>query len=171
MKTCKTCLVDLPAVAKFCGRCGHALSTPRSWRMPRVARFKRAGLALTLSAVIFGGVYGLAASLNVSTQTLGSGNTAVAACQAGTLTTSYSTSYDSTLPGYKVTQISVSGLDTTSGTNCASKAYKITLTGSSNTSLAEVTGTTPASGTTFNATVSSSVLATNVTGVHLTITG
>ncbi len=134
---------------------------------------KRLVLALTIATVVFGGVYGLAASLNVNTQTLGSGNSAVAACQSATLTMSYTTAYDSAVPGYEVTAVNVSGLDTTSGTNCASKAYKITLTGSGNTSLLESTGTTPASGTTFSTAslASSNVLATNVTGIHVTIAG
>jgi hypothetical protein len=134
---------------------------------------KRLLLALVIAALIFGGVYGLAASLNVNTQTLGAGNTAVAACQSTALTVSYATSYDSTIPGYEMNTVTVNGLDTTSTPNCASKAYKISLTGSSNTQLTEVTGTTPASGTTFTSSslTSLNILAANVTGVHVTITG
>ena len=90
---------------------------------------------------------GLAASLGVSSQTLGSGNSAVAACQAGTLTSSYATSYDAAIPGYKVGVVTVSGLES----GCYSKAFKVTLTSTSDTSLAEVTGTTPSSGTSFTA--------------------
>src|SRR5437879_13611997 len=112
---------------------------------------KRLALALGAATLVFGAVLGLAASLGVTSKTLGAGNSSVVACQAGTLTASYTTSYDATIPGYKVGVVTISGLDTTSGTNCASKAYKITLTGSGNASLAEVTGTTPASGTTFTA--------------------
>ncbi len=66
----------------------------------------------------------------------------------------------------------VNGLDTASATNCASKAYRITLTGASDASLAEITGTTPASGTSFTADFSSSnVKAADVTGVHVVISG
>jgi hypothetical protein len=138
----------------------------------RSGGIKRLGLALAIATTVFGGVYGLAASLNVSTQTLGGGNSAVAACQSTTLAASYTTAYDSAIPGYEVTVVTISGLDTTSGTNCASKAYKITLTGSANASLAEVTGTTPASGTSFNANLATSnVLAASATGIHVTITG
>ena len=133
---------------------------------------RRVVVAVLVGAVVFVTVYGFAASLGVSSKSLGAGNSAVAACQAGTLTASYAVSYDSTLPGYKVGVATVTGLDTTSPTNCASKAFRITLTNSSNTSLAEVTGTTPASGTSFTADFSSSgVLASNVTGVHLVIAG
>jgi hypothetical protein len=134
---------------------------------------KRLLLAVGIATVVFGGVFGLAASLGVNTQTLGAGNTAVAACQSTALTTAYATVYDSTVPGYEVTTITVTGLDTTSPTNCANKPYKITLTNSSNASLGEVSGTTPASGTSFitSTMAGSNILAANATGIHLTITG
>ena len=133
---------------------------------------KRALIALVVGTVVFGGIYGLASSLNVTSKALGAGNTAVAACQAGALNVAYATTYDSTIPGYKVGVVTITGLDTTSGTNCASKSYKLTLTGASNASLAELTGSTPASGTSFTADFTSSVVAAaNVTGVHLVVTG
>lgn len=133
---------------------------------------KRLIVALLVGGAVFGGIYGLAASLGVSSGALGSGNASVAACQSGTLTSSYATSYDATVPGYKVGVVTINGLDTTSAPNCASKSFKITLTGSGNSSLAEVTGTTPASGTSFTADFSSSnVQAANVAGVQVVITG
>jgi hypothetical protein len=133
---------------------------------------RRAALAVLVGVLVFGAVYGLAASLGVSSKSLGAGNASVAACQSATLTATYAVSYDSTIPGYKVGVVTVTGLDTTSTTNCASKSFRITLTNSSNTSLAEVTGTTPASGTSFTADFSSSnVPAANVAGVHLAIAG
>jgi hypothetical protein len=133
---------------------------------------KRVMVALFVGGIVFAGIYGLAASLGVSSRALGAGNSAVAACQAGTLTVQYAATYDSTIPGYKVGVVTTTGLDTVSATNCASKAFKLTLTGAANASLAEISGTTPASGTSFTADfTSSSVAVTNVTGVHLTITG
>jgi hypothetical protein len=133
---------------------------------------RRVVVAVLVAGVVFGAVYGLAASLGVSTKSLGAGNSAVAACQSGTLTASYAVSYDSTIPGYKVGVATVSGLDTTSANNCASKSFRITLTNAANASLAEVTGTTPASGSSFTADFSSSgVPASNVTGIHLVIAG
>ena len=129
---------------------------------------KRAVVALLVGGLIFAGVYGLAASLGVSSSTLGSGNSSVAACQGATLTPSYATSYDSTIPGYKVGVVTVSGLAST----CYTKSFRIALVNSSNTSLGEVTGTTPSSGSTFTADFSSSsVSAATVTGVHVTIAG
>jgi len=133
---------------------------------------RRIAVAVLVAGVVFCAVYGLAASLGVSSKSLGAGNASVSACQSGTLTAGYAVSYDSTLPGYKVGVVTVTGVDTTSATNCASKSFRITLTNSSNTSLAEVTGTTPASGTSFTADFSSSnALAANVTGVHVAIAG
>lgn len=129
-------------------------------------------VALLVGATVSAGVYAAAASLTVGSDTLGAGNTAVAACQAGTLTAAYATSYAAGLPGYKVGVVTVNGLDTVSGTNCASKAYKITLTGTADASLAEITGTTPASGTSFTADFSADdIKAEDVLGVHVVITG
>jgi len=135
---------------------------------------RRTAIAILVAATVFGAVYGLAASLGVSSNTLGAGNTAVAACQSGTLTASYATAYDAAIPGYKVGIVTVTGLDTTSPTNCASKAYKVTLTGpgASTASLAEVTGTTPGSGTSFTVDFTASNLpAASVTGIHVVISG
>ena len=78
---------------------------------------KRFAVALIVAGVVFSGIYGLAASLGVSSQSLGAGNSVVAACQATTLTATYNTAYDSAVPGYKVSTVTVNGLDTTSGTN------------------------------------------------------
>jgi hypothetical protein len=132
---------------------------------------KRALVALGVGSVIFASVYGLAASLSVSSSSLGAGNASVAACQSTTLTSSYATAYNASTPGYNVGVVTVNGLDTTAG-HCASKAFKITLVNSSNTSLGEVTGTTPASGASFTADfTSATVSAASVTGVHVLITG
>ncbi len=132
---------------------------------------KRTLTAILVGAAVLAGVYGFAASLSVSTQSLGAGTSSVSACQSATLTASYAVSYDSTIPAYKVGVVTVSGLDTTAG-HCASKSFKVTLTNSSNTSLGEVTGTTPSSGTTFTGDFSSqNVSASSVTNIHVVISG
>ena len=125
-------------------------------------------LIMTMAAVLtFGAVYGLAASLNLATDSLGAGDTTVAACQAGQLTATYTSSYSSSTPGYTVGTVTVTGLAAT----CYSKPYKITLSGSGNASLGEATGTTPASGTSFAATFSPAVSAASVTGIAVVISG
>jgi hypothetical protein len=129
---------------------------------------KRLLLGLLLGLVVFGSTYGMAASLGVGTKTLGAGNSSVAACQGATLTASYATSYDSTIPGYKVGVVTVTGLAST----CYSMSFRVSLVNSGNTSLGEVTGTTPSSGSSFTADfTSSNVQAANVAGVHVVISG
>jgi hypothetical protein len=131
---------------------------------------KRMLIALGIAGVMFGGVYGLAASLNVSSATLGAGTAAVAACQSGTVNVTYTPTYSATATaGYRATDVTLNGLDTASGA-CGGKSYKVTLTGTSDASLGEQTGTTPSTGTTHTMTFSG-VSAAAVTGVHVTIYG
>jgi hypothetical protein len=134
---------------------------------------KRIALAVLVGIIVFATVYGFAASLAVGSQTLGAGTSTVAACQSTTLTASYAVTYDSTIPAYKVGVVTVNGLDTTAG-HCASKAFRVTLTGpgASNASLGEITGTTPAAGASFTADFTpSNVAASSVTGLHVVISG
>lgn len=63
--------------------------------------------------------------------------------------------------------MTVNGLAVT----CYSKPYRITLSGAGGASLGEVTGTTPAIGTSFSATFSPAVSAASVTGISLVISG
>lgn len=128
---------------------------------------KRALIAAFLAVTTFGAVYGLAASLNLATDSLGAAETTVAACQAGQLTATYTSTYSSGLPGYQVGTVTVTGLAAT----CYTKAYKITLFGAGNTSLGEATGSTPSSGTSFAATFSPAVGAASVTGIGVVISG
>jgi len=128
---------------------------------------KRA-LGVALAGVLtFGAVYGFAASLNLTTDSLGAADTAVAACQAGALSATYTSSYSASVPGYAVGTVTVTGLAST----CYSKAYKITLSGAGNASLGEATGTTPASGTSFSATFSPALNAVSITGIGVVISG
>jgi hypothetical protein len=128
---------------------------------------KRAIAAAIVALFTFGGVYGLAASLNLTSDGLGAANSVVAACQAGTLTATYASSYSAGTPGYTVGTVTVTGLAST----CYSKAYRITLTGAGNASLGEANGTTPSSGTNFAATFSPAVNAASITGVSVVISG
>lgn len=128
---------------------------------------KRALIVALTGVLTFGAVYGFAASLNLTTESLGAADTTVAACQAGALTATYTSSYSSTVPGYAVGTVTVTGLAST----CYSKAYRITLSGSGDASLGEATGTTPSSGTSFAATFSPTVNAASITGIGVVISG
>jgi len=128
---------------------------------------KRAITILAAGALTFATVYGFAASLNLNADSLGADQTAVAACQSATLTATYTSSYSASMPGYTVGTVTVTGL----AAGCYSKAYKITLSGSGDTSLGEATGTTPGSGTSFSATFSPPVNAESVTGISVVVSG
>src|SRR3954453_18753714 len=98
---------------------------------------KRTLFALLLALTIFGAVYGFAATLNVGANALSAGNAAVASCQSsGTPTGTYALTYDSTIPGYKVSGVTVTGMDPL----CNGKTVSVTLTGTGNASLASGNG-------------------------------
>lgn len=129
---------------------------------------RRTLFAAVLALTIFGAVYGFAATLSVNANTLSAGNASVASCQVtGTPTGTYTTAYDSTIPGYKVATVVVTGLD---NTNCSGKAISVTLTGAANANLATITGSVPVSGN-LTLTPGSSVSAASVTGVSVAIAG
>jgi hypothetical protein len=128
---------------------------------------KRVLAAIAAAVLTFSVVYGLAASLNLTSDGLGAATTTVAACQAGALNATYTSTYSASAPGYAVGTVTVTGLAAT----CYSKPYKITLSGAASASLGEATGTTPASGTSFSATFAPAVVAASVTGVNLVISG
>ena len=129
---------------------------------------KRVAFALVLALTIFGAVYGFAATLNLSTNQLSANNLAVGSCETGTATATYNVAYDGTLSGYKVSGVSVTGLDAA----CGGKAVSVTLSDSTGSSLAEVTGTVPGGGGTLAlGAPSSTVSAKAVTGVAVAING
>jgi hypothetical protein len=128
---------------------------------------KRALMILAAGALTFGTVYGFTASLNLNTDSLGADQTVVAACQAGTLTATYTSTYAAAEPGYRVGTVTVTGLTST----CYSKAYRVTLSTSADASLGEATGTTPSTGSSFTVTFSPAVGAAAVTGISVVISG
>jgi fibronectin-binding autotransporter adhesin len=124
--------------------------------------------ALLLALTIFGAVYGFAATLNVGTNQLSAGNATVASCQAsGTPTGTYAVAYDSTLAAYKVSSVTVTGIDT----NCASKTVSVTLTGAAGANLGTISGSAPVGGGSLALTPGSSIAAASVTGVAVAING
>jgi hypothetical protein len=62
-------------------------------RTLRQALGKRFVLATIVGAVVFSSAYAFAATLNLTTTTLGAGNTSVAACTASTLQASYTVAF------------------------------------------------------------------------------
>lgn len=133
---------------------------------PRRLRPRTAILAAIAGVTVFGGSYGLAASLNLNSDSLGSAQTVVAACQTGTLSVVYAPAYSAAVPGYNTTSVTISGL--TSG--CYGKSYWVTLNGAAGASLGEVTGTAPGSGSTIGP-LSITASAAAVTGVAVVFEG
>jgi hypothetical protein len=129
---------------------------------------KKTLFALVLALTIFGAVYGFAATLNVGTNQLSAGNATVASCQAsGTPTGTYTVAYDSTLPGYKVSGVTVTGIDA----GCVGKTVSVALTGAAGAIVgAQLSGTAPAGGT-LALTPASTTSAALVTGVSVAING
>jgi len=125
--------------------------------------------ATVLALTIFGAVYGFAATLNVGANTLSAGNATVASCEStGTPTGTYALAYDTTLAAYKISTITVTGLDAA----CATKSVSVTLTSSSGgTNLATITGTVPAGGGSLALTPGSPIAASTVSGVSVAING
>ncbi|MGP8159760.1 MAG: hypothetical protein ACLQGJ_00850 [Candidatus Dormibacteria bacterium] len=134
--------------------------------------------AIAAGVVAFSGIYALAASLSVTSNTLGAGTSVVASCTADTLTATYGTlAYSTTIPGYTVTALVIKdNTATPNWTTCNTLAYRVTLYGSGNTSLGEVTGTVSGvantSGSSFTtATFGTAVNANLITGVAVVIGG
>ncbi len=129
---------------------------------------KKTLFALVLALTIFGAVYGFAATLNVGTNQLSAGNATVASCQAsGTPTGTYTVAYDSTISAYKVSGVTVTGIDA----GCATKAVSVTLTGAAGANLGTIAGTGPAGGGSLALTPGSVISAASVTGVAVAING
>ena len=106
---------------------------------------KRIVGAVLAGLLTFGLVLGMAASLNLTSDSLGAQTTVVAACQAGAMNATYTSTYTAAAPGpgYTVGTVTITGLAAT----CFSKPYKVTLATAAGASLGEATGTTPSSAT------------------------
>jgi hypothetical protein len=126
-------------------------------------------LALVVGAVVFSSAFGFAATLNVTGTSLGAGNAAVTSCASG-VTTAYTVAYDNTLPGYKVSGVTVTG----TLTSCASKSLVIDLVNGSNASPGQITHTISsgeASGGSISLTAPAGINAASVANVHAVISG
>lgn len=125
-----------------------------------------------VGTAVFAGVFASAASLGVSTETLGAGGTSVASCDTDGVRATYTTAYDKAVPGFKVSTITVTGIADT----CKNLSYKIQATKTDGTALTAATGTLGAftTGTTDNsvaATPDALLKAAEVEGVYIVISG
>ena len=76
---------------------------------------KRIVGAVLAGLMTFGLVTGMAASLNLTSDSLGSATTVVAACQAGAMNATYTSTYTAAAPGpgYTVGTVTITGLAAT----------------------------------------------------------
>lgn len=132
---------------------------------------KRTLVAVVLALTLFGAVYGFAATLNVGADQLSAGNATVGSCQAsGTPTGTYTIAYDSSVPGYKVSGVTVTGMDPA----CNGKTVAVALTGAANVSLASGSAIYNSAGANTQVNVSSLVgtpSASSVIGVSVAVNG
>ncbi|MDP8909813.1 MAG: hypothetical protein M3N47_12035 [Chloroflexota bacterium] len=129
---------------------------------------KRYLVPVVAGVTVFGAATAFAASLTVNSTSLGSGNATVASCNASA-TVAYAPSgpvYSVTPYGYKVAVVPI-----TSAVACATRSYKVTLTGTGNASLAERSGTLDSSGNANPDFTSENIEASAVTGASIVITG
>jgi hypothetical protein len=130
---------------------------------------KRIVGAVLAGLMTVGLVFGMAASLNLTSDSLGSATTVVAACQAGAMNATYTSAYTAAAPGpgYTVGTVTITGLAAT----CYLKPYRVTLATAAGASLGEATGTTPGAGTTIVVTFAPVVSAASVTAISVVISG
>jgi hypothetical protein len=133
----------------------------RKIRMARTAT--KLVIATAVALVAFGGVYGFAASLGITSSGLGAGSAVVAACGSGT-TVAYTTTYTASISGYSVSQVNLASIPAA----CLSKSYNIQLTGTAGATVGSaMSGTLPSSGTTATIATAGNPDASLVTGVSV----
>jgi hypothetical protein len=134
-------------------------------KLRNATRLTKMVVATIAAATVFGGVYGFAASLGLTSSGLGAGNAVVAACGTG-IQAAYTSAYSASIPGYSVSQVNLSSIPAA----CLSKSYRIQLTGAAGAAVgSEMSGTLPSSGTTANISTSGSPDASLVTGISVVI--
>lgn len=118
-------------------------------------------------ATVFATVFGLAATLGVSPDTLGAGNNSVGSCDTDGVSSAYANSWDATDKRFEVTSVTVNGI----ADACDGNTMKVALTDSSNVSLADGTITVPTgAGTSATvSTLSANPAASAVDNIHVVI--
>jgi hypothetical protein len=124
---------------------------------------KKLIFGLAVGAAAFAGVFAMAASLAVGSNSLGAGTADVASCDPDGVDHVYTTSFAQSLPGYKVDTIEVTGI----AAACNGYGIKATVMDSADAALESATGTV--SGTTHTFTVTGAVSAAQVEDIAVVI--
>jgi len=141
-------------------------------RFRRLGAGRRFTVVSVICLIVFAGVFAIAASLNVSTQSLGAGSTSVSSCDTDGVTTDYTPSYSTSAPGpgYVVSSVSVTGINRPgAGQGCDGKTLNVTVTKADGTG--NVSGTATINNTSMTVSLGSAVLADNIEKVFATIYG
>jgi hypothetical protein len=126
---------------------------------------KRLLAGLAVAGIVGGGTYGFAATLGVTSDNLGAGDSIVASCDTDGLTADYTAVYSATANAYEVTTVELGGV----AVACNTQQVQITLSGAANSSLNETTATVNAVSGAQTITLSTPVSAQSVTGLHVVI--
>lgn len=124
---------------------------------------KKLIFGLAVGAAAFAGVFAMAASLTVGSNSLGAGTADVTSCDTDGVDHSYTTAFATAIPGYRVNAVEITGI----AAACNGYDIKATVLDGSDASLGEVTGTV--SGTTHTFTVGGSVEAADVENIAVVI--
>jgi hypothetical protein len=118
-----------------------------------------------VGAVVFGAVTAFATGFPVTSTSIVSGNGAVQSCESGAAVR-YSVAWNADRKGYAVAQTRV-----TTASRCQGMAYRVMLSGDGQRSLGEVEGNLGATGAASPDFSSLKILAAEVTGISVTVTG
>ena len=131
---------------------------------------KRLLIALLAGGAVFATVFGVAASLNVTSDTLGAGGAQVGSCDGDGVHVSYTTKYVANT-GFVVDKVTVTGIDNA----CAGKSLTVQLTGASGAPLGNSetvsVPSAPVTSVTVDFPASNEQPAASVMDVHVVITG
>ncbi|MCU1398590.1 MAG: hypothetical protein JWN62_1699 [Acidimicrobiales bacterium] len=132
----------------------------------RLGRRFRRGSMIMMGVGAFGVAGASAASLGgLTAQQIGADNGAVASCDTDGVTLAYTSAYDATTGVYRITTVTVSGLNVA----CNAKTLNVTLTDASNASIG--TGSATIASTSQAVTMSPTASAKLVVGAALLVTG
>jgi hypothetical protein len=87
---------------------------------------KRLLVGLATAGIIGGGVYGFAATLGVTSDTVSAGNVLVASCDTDGVQVDYTVAWDTTINAYEIDDVTVSGINAAA---CDTDAIAVTLLG------------------------------------------
>jgi len=106
-------------------------------------------IAATLAtAAVAGTGVAIAAGLNTNGGGIGTGSV-TADCQTGAITPSWVFTYDSTIPGYRITGVTLTGINS----GCLNKNVKVVMATAAGVSSVVGSGTTPGAGSTATITL------------------